>query len=155
MSQSIELNIQILDLYQVDKLRLGAIARQLSIHHSVVRRVLAQARVRPLEPPARPSKTGVFLPLIRQTLEMFPTLPASRVYKIVVDLGYNGGPDHFRHLVACMRPRFDAAEWMLALLQKRIGIDAVRQQTAHLPELDVLLDRLYNGKLSERSKAPQ
>ena len=104
MSQSPELEIQILDHYQVDKLRVSAIARQLSIHHTVVRRVLAQASVRPLEPPARLSKTGIYLPIIRQTLETFPTLAASRLYKIVVDRGYSGGPDHFRHLVACMRP---------------------------------------------------
>ena len=109
--------------------------------------------MRPLEPPSRLSKTVVYLPIIRQTLEIFPTLAASRLYKIVVDRGYNGGPDHFRHLVACLRPRFDASEWMLALLQKRIDIEELKQQTGNLPELGIFLDRLYNGRLSERSKS--
>src|SRR6476660_10049358 len=102
MSQSPELAIQILDYYQADKLRVSAIARQLRIHHTVVRRVLAQAKVRPLEPPSRLSKTVVYLPIIHQTLETFPTLAESRLYKIPVDRGYSGGPDHFRHLVACL-----------------------------------------------------
>jgi hypothetical protein len=123
MSQSPELVIQILDYYQADKLRVSTIARQLRIHHTVVRRVLAQANVRPLERPSRLSKTVVYLPIIHQTLEIFPTLAASRLYKIVVDRGYNGGSDHFSHLVACLRPRFDASEWMLALLQRRIDIE--------------------------------
>lgn len=153
MSPSSELEIQILDHYQVDKLRLSAIARRLSIHHTVVQRVLAQASVRPLEPPVRLSKTGIYLPIIRQTLETFPTLAASRVYKIAVDHGYTGGPRHFRHLVACMRPRFDASQWMLALLQKRIDIEELKHQTGNLPELGIFLNRLYNGKLSERNKS--
>ena len=153
MSQSPELAIQILDYYQADKLRVSTIARQLRIHHTVVRQVLAQANVRPLEPPSRLSKTVVYLPIIHQTLETFPTLAASRLYKIVVDRGYSGGPDHFRHLVACLRPRFHASEWMLALLQKRIDIEELKQQTGNLPELGIFLDRLYNGKLSERNKS--
>jgi hypothetical protein len=153
MSQSPELAIQILDYYQADKLRVSTIARQLRIHHTVVRRVLAQAGVRPLEPPSRLSKTVVYLPIIHQTLETFPTLAASRLYKIVVDRGYSGGPDHFRHLVACLRPRFHASEWLLALLQKRIDTEELEHQTGNLPELGVFLDRLYNGKLSDRNKS--
>jgi hypothetical protein len=39
-----------------------------------VRRVLAQAGVRPLRPSLRFSKTGSYLPIICQTLENFPML---------------------------------------------------------------------------------
>ena len=42
---------------------------------------------------------------IRQTLETFPALTASRLYVMVRERGYRGSPDHFRHLIACHRPR--------------------------------------------------
>jgi transposase len=153
MSQAPDLEMQILDHYLVDKLRVNTIARQLSVHHTVVQRVLAQASAHPLKPQSQLSKAGNYLPVIRQTLETFPTLTASRLHKIVVGRGYSGGPSYFRHLVACLRPRFDASEWMLALLQRRIDVDVLKQQTANLPELGIFLNRLYNGKLSERNKS--
>ena len=68
-----DIEAQILRFYHAEKWTMGTIAHQLHIHHSVVRRVLAQAR-RP-----RPSKIDVYLPFIRQTLEAFPTLTASRL----------------------------------------------------------------------------
>jgi hypothetical protein len=37
-------------------------------------------------------------------LEKFPALTASRLYAMVRECGYRGGPDHFRHLIACHRP---------------------------------------------------
>jgi len=46
-----------------------------------------------------------YLPFIRQTLEKFPTLTASRVYAMVRERGYQGGPTHFRYLVSLHRPR--------------------------------------------------
>ena len=56
MSQAPELEMQILDRYLVDKLRVNTIARQLGVHRSVVRRILAQASARPLELQSRLSK---------------------------------------------------------------------------------------------------
>jgi transposase len=32
-------------------------------------------------------------------------LAASRLYVMVHERGYRGSPDHFRHLIACLRPR--------------------------------------------------
>ena len=73
MSQAPDLEMQILDHYLVDKLRVNTIARQLSVHHTVVQRVLAQASAHPLKPQSQLSKAGNYLPVIRQTLETFPT----------------------------------------------------------------------------------
>ena len=85
---------------------MGTIARQLHIHHSVVRRVLAQAGSAPARGRRRARrKIDAYLPFIRQTLETFPTLTASRLYAMVRERGYRGSPDHFRHLIACHRPR--------------------------------------------------
>ena len=104
MTISPDLEAQILRYHHVEKWPVGTIAKQLGVHHTTVARVLAQAGLpRTLHHP-RPSKADPFLPFIRQTLERFPTLTASRLYVMVQERGYTGGPDHFRHIVACHRP---------------------------------------------------
>lgn len=45
MKISDETEAQILRYYPVEKWRVGTIARQLHVHHSVVRRVLSQAGI--------------------------------------------------------------------------------------------------------------
>ena len=60
----------------------------------------------------RRSKIDAYLPFIRQTLESFPTLTASRLYVMAYGRGYRGSPDHFRHLIACHRPRPKAEAYL-------------------------------------------
>jgi len=100
-----DLEAQILRYYHVEKWRVGTIARQLHVHHGTVARVLAQAGLPRIGPPPRRSQVEPYLPFIHQTLEKFPTLTASRLYAMVSERGYRGSPDHFRHLIACHRPR--------------------------------------------------
>src|SRR5271157_4663354 len=109
-----DLEAQILRYYHVEKWRPYTIARQLHVHHGTVARVLAQAGLPRIGPPARRSQVEPYLPFIHQTLEKFPTLTASRLYAMVRERGYRGSPDQFRHLVACYRPR-PAAEAYLRL----------------------------------------
>jgi transposase len=109
-----DLEAQILRYYHVEKWRVGTIARQLHVHHGTVARVLAQAGLPRIGPPARRSQVEPYLPFIHQTLEKFPTLTASRLYAMVCERGYRGSGEHFRHLVACHRPR-PAAEAYLRL----------------------------------------
>ena len=134
---------QILRYYHAEKWTADTIARQLHIHRSVVRRVLAQAGLPRIGRPPRPSPIDAYLPFIRQTLQNFPELAASRLYTMVLDHGYRGSPDNFRHHIACLRPRFDASEWMLALLQKKINVQDLKRQTGNLPGLEVLLERPF------------
>jgi transposase len=107
-----ELEAQILRYYHAEKWRVGTIAAQLHVHHSVVRRVLAQAGLPRLGPPPRPSQIDAYLPFILQTLEKFPTLTASRLHAMARERGYRGSPDHFRHLIACHRPRPKAEAYL-------------------------------------------
>ena len=100
-----ELEAQILRYYHVEKWRTGTIARQLGVHHGSVERVLAQAGLPSIRALQRPSQIDAYLPFVRQTLEQFPTLTASRLYIMARERGYCGGPDHFRHLIGRFRPR--------------------------------------------------
>ena len=107
-----DIEAQILRYYHVEKWRVGTIAGQLHVHHSVVTRVLAQAGLPRIGPPARPSQIDAYLPFIRETLRTFPTLTASRLYGMVRERGYRGSTDHFRHLIACHRPRPHAEAYL-------------------------------------------
>ena len=107
-----DIETQILRYYHAEKWTAGTIARQLHVHHSVVRRVLAQAGLPRVGAAKRPSPIDAYLPLIRETLEKFPTLTASRLFTMAHERGYRGSPDHFRHLVAEHRPRRPAEAYL-------------------------------------------
>lgn len=107
-----ELEAQILRYYHVEKWRVGTIAHQLGVHHSVVSRVLMQAGLPRTESRLRASRFDPYLPFIRETLMKFPTLTASRLFVMVRERGYPGGPDHFRHLIALQRPHPKAEAYL-------------------------------------------
>jgi hypothetical protein len=46
-----------------------------------------------------------------------------------------------------------AFEWMRAVLQKDVGLDALRQELRDLPDVAALLGRLYDGRLSDRNRS--
>jgi transposase len=94
----------ILRLFHAERWRVGTIARQLSVHHSVVERVLGEAGVPAAQYRQRPSMADPYIPFITETFGKYPNICASRVYQMVRERGYRGGPDHFRHLVARVRP---------------------------------------------------
>ena len=87
-----DIEAQILRFYHAEKWTIGTIARQLHIHNGVVRRVLAQAGLPKSGRPPRKSLIDPYLPFIRQTLETFPALTASRLYGMVRERGYQGRP---------------------------------------------------------------
>ncbi len=100
-----EQEARILRFHHVEKWRVGTIARQLGLHHATVDRVLSQAGMPKVDRAPRPSLVDAFVPFIVETLKQYPTLTASRLYAMVHERGYEGGPDHFRHLVMHYRPR--------------------------------------------------
>lgn len=153
MAISSELKAQILHSHIAKRWRIGTIARQLTVHHDTVQRVLMQAGLSTSKTEQHPSQFDLYWPFIRETLERFPTLSASRLYKRVCERGYSGGPDHFRYLIARRRPRFDAFQWMLSLLQQKADGDELKRHMGDLPGLEILLHRLYNGRLSDRNRS--
>lgn len=109
-----EIEAQILRYHLVEKWPVGTIARQLGIHHDTIERVLCQSGLPAIKKICRPSIIDPYLPFIKETLKKFPRLQASRIFWMVKERGYPGGPDHFRHFLARIRPR-PAAEAYLRL----------------------------------------
>ncbi|MGH7644291.1 MAG: IS21 family transposase [Gemmatimonadales bacterium] len=103
---------EILRLYHAEQWKIGTIATQLGVHHSTVRRVLAQAGIPAGTTAVRPSIAEPFIPFLVATLEQYPTLRASRLYAMVRQRGYPGRPDHFRAIVARYRPRPKAEAYL-------------------------------------------
>ena len=100
-----ELRAQILRYHFVEHRRVGTIASQLGIHHSIVEWVSGEAEVeRERRRRRRPSKLDPCMGLITGTLERFPTLTAARLLDMARARGHTGGPDHFRHRIAQLRP---------------------------------------------------
>jgi transposase len=134
MVVSLDLEAKILRFYHVEKWRITTIARQLGVHHETVARVLAQAGLPRNGAPARPRMVDPYLPLIRQTLETFPTLTSNRLFAMVRERGYSGGPDHFRHVIATLRPR-PRAEAYLRL--RTLIADEAQIDWAHFGVLNI------------------
>jgi transposase len=107
-----DLSAKILRLYKAERWRVGTIARQLHVHRDTVRRVLAQAGEPAPGSPLRPSGVDPYRAFILQTLAKFPTLTAARLFVMVHERGYRGSPEHFRHVIAGMRPRPPAEAYL-------------------------------------------
>jgi transposase len=102
----------VLRLYHAEKWRVGTIAAQLGLHHSTVRRVLAQAGLDAGRVSVRPSMADPYVPFIEETLKQYPRLRASRIFEMVRGRSYPGRPDHFRTVVARYRPRPPAEAYL-------------------------------------------
>ncbi len=105
MALSQQQETEILRYYFAEKWRVGTIARQLSLHHSTVERVIAQAGIPKPDRSQRASIIDPYLPFIVETLQQFPRLSAARLYGMAQERGYCGGPSHFRQHVAQLRPK--------------------------------------------------
>jgi transposase len=103
---------EILRLYHAEKWKVGTIASQLGVHHTTVQRVLQQAGVPTMAVSPRPSLADPYLPFIAETLAKYPRLTASRLFAMVKERGYTGGPDHFRRIVGRVRPRPPAEAYL-------------------------------------------
>jgi len=100
-----ETESNILRYHFVEKWRVGTIAKQLGVHHSVVDRVLSQAGLPKVERSPRTSMIDPYLPFITETLSQFPSLTAARLYEMAKQRGYPGGPSQFRQRISQLRPR--------------------------------------------------
>ena len=107
-----ELRAKIVRLYTQESWKPNAIAKQLQVHHSTVQNALRHSGVERAIAP-QPSLADPYLPFLRETMERYPGLPASRLWSMVKQRGYPGTSDgHFRRIVARLRPRTPAEAYL-------------------------------------------
>lgn len=105
MTISDDIKAKILRYHYVEKWRVGTIAKQLHIHHSVIQRVLSESGIPKSHFIKKALIVTPYLSFIMDTLKIYPHLTAARLYDMVKSRGYSGSGDHFRHLIALYRPR--------------------------------------------------
>ena len=101
----IEIEAKIVRLFHAEGWPPNTIARQLGVHYCVVRRVLSEQGVPAPKLAPRPSKVDPYVPFIRETLEKYPRLRATRLWHMAKARGFDGGISRFREIVAMHRPR--------------------------------------------------
>ena len=129
-----ELEAKILRHHLVEKWPPGTIGRQLGLHHDTVERVLRQVGLVLTKGPGRPSMIDPYLSFITATLEKFPQLQASRLYHMVKERSYPGGEDHFRHLIARIRPPKPAEAY---LRLRTLPAEQAQIDWAHFGRLEI------------------
>ena len=112
MAISEDLKAKILRYHHVEKWRVGTIANQLGVHHTTIKKLISQTCVHKSDVFKQPSMIDPFLPFILGELDKYPKLPASRLYSMAQQRGYEGGPDHFRHMISVYRPRPSAEAFL-------------------------------------------
>lgn len=107
-----EVEAEIVRLFHAEKWPIGTIAAQLSLHHTTVQRVLRHAGVEPKVVAPRASVIDPFVPFILEQLGKYPRLHASRLFVMLKERGYPGGPDHFRRIIGRLRPKKPAEAFL-------------------------------------------
>lgn len=102
----------ILRYFHAERWKVGTIARQLQIHHSVVTRVLAKDPAAQAALTARARRIDAYLPFLTGVLQQFPRLTASRLYLMACERGYRGSESHFRRVIRDHRPARKAEAYL-------------------------------------------
>lgn len=112
-----ELRAEIRRLFYAEHWKVGTIAQSLGVHPDTVRLAIEVERLGPRTAHVRPSGLDPYVPFVRETLERYPRLRATRLYEMLRGRGYDGSVVQLRRLVAKIRPRkADAAYLRLSVL---------------------------------------
>jgi len=98
-----ETRAQIRRYFYAEHWKIGTIARELGVHPDAVRNAIEVERFRNTQP-LRPSAVDPYAEFIRQTLDQYPRLRATRIYQMLRDRGYAGSVVQLRRVVARLRP---------------------------------------------------
>lgn len=99
-----ETEAEVVRLYHGERWPIGTIAAQLGLHHTTVQRVLRHTGVDAKVVAPRPSMVDPFVPFIVEQLAKYPNLRSSRLFTMIKERGYPGGPDHLRRVIGRIRP---------------------------------------------------
>src|SRR5208283_951009 len=94
---------QIRHLFHAEHWKMGTIAAELHLHPDTVRAALDTDRFRS-QPRLRDRLTDPYLDFLRQTLQQYPRLRATRLFQMVCLRGYAGSINQLRRVVAELRP---------------------------------------------------
>lgn len=90
-------------LFHAEHWKIGTIAAELLLHPDTVRRALETDRFRS-QPRLRAQLTDPYLDFLRQTLQQYPRLRATRLFQMIQPRGYPGSVTQLRRVVAELRP---------------------------------------------------
>jgi transposase len=90
-------------LFHAEHWKVGTIAAELGLHPETVRTALDTDRFRS-HPRLRDRLTDPYLDFLRQTLQQYPRLRATRLFEMIRPRGYTGSVTQLRRVVAEIRP---------------------------------------------------
>ena len=90
-------------LFYAEHWKIGTIAQELGLHRDTVRGALETDRFNRAKI-MRPSLTDPYIEFIKETLEKYPRLRATRIYEMIRARGYSGSVAMLRRVVARLRP---------------------------------------------------
>jgi transposase len=99
-----ETRAEIRRYFYAEHWKIGTIASQLSVHPDTVRNAIESERFHST-PALRASILDPYTDFIRQTLDQYPRLRATRIYQMILDRGYTGSVVQLRRAVAQLRPQ--------------------------------------------------
>jgi transposase len=111
-----ETSAEIRRLYYAEHWKIGTIATAKGVHPDAVRRALSDPGLRGQSRATHSRVTDAFLPLIRETLEKYPRLRATRLYQMLRERGYSGSAVQLRRVVRTIRPNHVEAFTVLTAL---------------------------------------
>ena len=100
---SSETRVQIRHWFYAEHWKIGTIAQELGVHPDTVRSAIESNRFHRAQT-LRCCITDPYLPFIRQTLDQYPRLRATRIYQMLRERGYQGSVVQLRRAVASLRP---------------------------------------------------
>jgi len=101
---NLETTARIRRLFYAEHWKIGTIARELSLHPETVARAVGTERFKSDKPP-RPDVIAPYTGFIRETLDKYPRLRATRIFHMIRERGYKYGVHPVRRFVADVRPQ--------------------------------------------------
>lgn len=103
---SAEQSAEIRRLFYAEHWKIGTICEAMGLHRDTVKRAIGtESFLSRCAARARPTKLDPYLAFVRQTLEQYPKLRATRLHQMLVDRGYEGSVVQLRRAVLALRPR--------------------------------------------------